>query len=165
MSDGNPKPAEGSIELPFRAVIAPHRSLSRRGFIVFMLVFGLANFFTGLVFYLKGAWPVIGFAGLDVALLWLAFRLNYRAGRTREIIEIDRDSMTVSAIDWRGRTSIMRFDPFWTRLTRDVDAELGTVTLHVGERGRSREIAAALSPPEKLTLADALGAALRCVRQ
>ena len=37
---------------------------------------------------LAGAWPVIGFFGLDVALIYLAFKLNYRSGRLYETIEL-----------------------------------------------------------------------------
>ena len=52
----------------FSAVLTPHRSLSRGGFIVLMLVLGGISLATGIVFLLAGAWPVFGFCGLDVLL-------------------------------------------------------------------------------------------------
>ena len=65
----------------FSAVLTPHRSLGHVGFLVLMIVFGGVSFISGMVFLLMGAWPVFGFFGLDVLLLYWAFRLNYRARR------------------------------------------------------------------------------------
>ena len=65
----------------FSAVITPHRSLGRVGFLVLMALFGGVSFVAGMVFLLIGAWPVFGFLGLDVLLVYWAFRLNYRAPR------------------------------------------------------------------------------------
>lgn len=70
----------GVIALPFRAVLTPHRSLSPRGFLILMSVLATVSFATGLLFASIGAWPVLGFFGLDVGIIYLAFRLNYRAG-------------------------------------------------------------------------------------
>jgi uncharacterized membrane protein len=44
-----------------------------------MAIFIAGSFTIGLAFWLLGAWPVVGFCGLDIALLQLAFRLNYRS--------------------------------------------------------------------------------------
>ena len=43
-----------------------------------MVAIGAVSFVAGVVFLLMGAWPVFGFFGLDVLLLYWAFRLNYR---------------------------------------------------------------------------------------
>src|SRR5574338_1098102 len=61
----------------FSATLTPHRSLGRVGFLVLMIVFGGVSFVAGMLFLAIGAWPVLGFFGLDVLLLYLAFRLNY----------------------------------------------------------------------------------------
>src|SRR5262245_10969759 len=58
----------------FSAVITPHRSLSRSGFLLVMLLIGGVSFVGGIVFYAIGAWPIVGFLGLDVLLLYWAFR-------------------------------------------------------------------------------------------
>ena len=58
----------------YRATLWPHRSLSRAGFRVFMIVVALVSTFASLPFFIMGAWPVVGFFGLDVLLLYLAFR-------------------------------------------------------------------------------------------
>ena len=60
----------------FRAVLHPHRSLGPRGFLILMLAIGGISFVTGMVFLSMGAWPVFGFFGLDVLLVYVAFKLN-----------------------------------------------------------------------------------------
>lgn len=165
MSQGNPiSAAPDDVSLPFRAMVTPHRSLSPRGFGMMMLAIGLASFTTGMVFVLKGAWPVMGFFGLDIFLIWLAFRLNYRSGRASETIEVAAGSMQVRQRDAKGREAVTAFNPYWARLEKGGDAELGTVTLHLAERGRRLEIAKVLSPGEKQGLAAALDRALALAR-
>ncbi len=79
----------------WRAILTPHRSLSRKGFIILMLVIAGFNFTLGMVFYLIGAWPVLGFMGLDVALIWWAFRANFADARRAEHIEITADELVL----------------------------------------------------------------------
>ena len=61
--------------------IWPYRSLSPRGFAVVMAALGILAFTIGLGFFLMGAWPVIGFLGLEILVVWVAFKLNYRAAQ------------------------------------------------------------------------------------
>src|ERR1700732_651676 len=87
---------------PFRAILHPHRSLGPTGFLVLMLAIGGVSFVTGMVFLLMGAWPVFGFFGLDVALVYLAFRLNYRTARQSETIRLADDVFSVERVSVRG---------------------------------------------------------------
>ena len=68
----------------FSAILTPHRSLGRRGFLALMLAIGCISFAAGLVFFIAGAWPVVGFLGFDVLLVYWAFRANYRAAGAYE---------------------------------------------------------------------------------
>ena len=68
----------------FSAIITPHRSLSGKGFLAVMALVGSLSFIGGMFFFLMGAWPVVGFLGLDVALVYWAFRANYRAAAAFE---------------------------------------------------------------------------------
>ncbi|RUX34507.1 DUF2244 domain-containing protein, partial [Mesorhizobium sp. M2A.F.Ca.ET.042.01.1.1] len=91
MSDTN---ASFEADQPFfQALLTPHRSLGRTGFLILMgaLVFGWAV--TGAFFLAHGAWPVFGFFGLDVIAVYIAFRANYRAARAREEITVSRTSL------------------------------------------------------------------------
>ena len=76
----------------FSAIITPHRSLSARGFLLVMALVGGMSFIGGMFFFLMGAWPVIGFLGLDVLLVYWAFRANYRAAAAFEEVRSRRPS-------------------------------------------------------------------------
>ena len=78
----------------YDTVLKPHRSLPPKGFVVLMLVLAGASFAIGLVFVLNGAWPVTPFFGLDVGLVYLAFRLSYRQARQTEALQLTEDSLT-----------------------------------------------------------------------
>ena len=70
----------------FSALLTPHRSLNRTGFVALMVFLSAVSFATGVVFTLMGAWPVLGFLGLDVLVIWWAFRINFRRGGATEEI-------------------------------------------------------------------------------
>ena len=53
----------------FSALLTPHRSLNRTGFIVLMVFLSVVSFVAGLAFLLMGAWPVLGFFGLDILVI------------------------------------------------------------------------------------------------
>ena len=51
-----------------------------------MGLIGLVSFAAGAMFFVVGAWPVVGFLGLDLLLIYLAFRASYRSGRAYETL-------------------------------------------------------------------------------
>jgi uncharacterized membrane protein len=151
--------------LPFRAVLAPHRSLSPRGFFILMAILGGVSFAMGLAFAFIGAWPVLGFFGLDVAIVYLAFKLNYRAARATETVEVTRDDLIITRTDARGRTrSVTRLNSTWAKL-EEQEAPDGTVALSLALHGRRYGIGRHLNSDERRSFASALRAALRLVRE
>ena len=68
----------------FQLVLRPNISLSRQGFTILMVLFAAICLVAGGFFLAIGAWPVFGFFGLDILLLYWAFRVNYRRGRRYE---------------------------------------------------------------------------------
>lgn len=152
-------PQPGGEPLLFDAVLMPHRSLSRAGFRVLMMLVAALSTILGLVFYLIGAWPIVGLLGLDVALVWLAFRLSYRSGRLRETLELSTASLTVRRTLPSGRAREWRFQPYWLRVEVDrPQAPDGRLTL--ASHGRRLTIGAFLTPGERISLAAALARAL-----
>src|SRR5487761_755734 len=105
-----------ALGLFFERVLLPHRSLPPRGFHVLMLILGLSSIAVGIGFVSIGAWPVFGFFGLDVGLVYVAFRLNYRSARRREILRLAGDQFTVERVGVRGKRRIWRFQPYWLRV-------------------------------------------------
>jgi uncharacterized membrane protein len=144
----------------FSAVLTPHRSLSRGGFIVLMLVLGGISFATGMVFLLAGAWPVFGFCGLDVLLVYLAFQVSYRRAKAYEQVTVTPSELTVRKVSHHGRISEWTLNPLWVRLDRVVHAEFGIERLFLVSHGRRLAIAGFLGPDEKASFALALSAAL-----
>lgn len=149
----------------FSAVITPHRSLGPRGFRILMLMFCLASLFASVVFFMLGAWPVIGFFGLDVLLLYLFFRWNYRTARAREEVLLTPLSLLIRKVSHWGDKREWHFNPLWVRLKRDEDDEFGLIGLAVEERARRLDVAGFLSPAERAGFADAFSAALAEARR
>src|SRR5215510_16535560 len=86
----------------FSATLTPHRSLGRVGFLILMLLFGAISFVTGMMFLVVGAWPVLGFFGLDVLLLYWAFRLNYRHAEAYEQVTVTCSTLKVRKVSHLG---------------------------------------------------------------
>jgi len=143
----------------FSATLLPHRSLSRKGFIALMLVSGVTESLLGIGFAVGGAWPVAVFCGLAAGLLYLAFRLNYRAALLSETIVLSEPELRVTRRHPTGRTESWSFNPYWVRfqlVRRDYEAD----ELSLASHGRRLVFGAFLSDIEKDSFAAALNAAL-----
>lgn len=150
-------------DLLFDALLLPHRSLSPRGFLLLMIAVGAVSFSAGLLFFLMGAWPVVGFLGLDVALIYLAFRINYRRACLSETVRLTRHDLTVERIGQRGEVSTWQFQPAWLRVQMD-DPPRPSSQLVLRSHGRSLPIGRFLTAQERSDLAAALRAALHRAR-
>ena len=62
---------------------------------MFVAVVGGTTLAVAAVFAAQGLWPVLPFAGLEIALLAWAVRASMRAGSKRETIAIDERAITV----------------------------------------------------------------------
>jgi uncharacterized membrane protein len=157
MTPGNAPEAEPTL---FSAIITPHRSLGGVGFLVLMGVVSVVSFAAGMVFLMLGAWPVFGFFGLDVLLIYWAFRVNYRRALAYEEVMVTASELRVRKVSHRGRVAEWTLNPLWVRLDRDAHEEFGIERLFLVSRGRKLPIAGCLSPPEKESFAAALSAAI-----
>lgn len=145
---------------PFDAVLYPNRSLGPFGFHLMMVAIVLVSAGIGAAFVMAGAWPVTGFLGADILLLYLAFRWNYRQGRRAEFIRLHGAELAVRRIEPSGRRREWRFDAHWVRVTIDEATKELTLSSH----GRRLSIGAFLSPDERLEVGKALRAALAAHR-
>ena len=149
----------------FSALLTPHRSLSAKGFVILMVAIGAISFAAGLAFLLMGAWPVFGFFGLDVALIWWAFRINYRHALAYEEVQITVTQLRIRKVSHRGVEKNWVFNPLWVRLEREAHDEFGVTRLYLVNQGRELTIASCLGPDEKADFAAALAAALAQARR
>jgi uncharacterized membrane protein len=165
MAEANTAPQDPSSESRsrFNAVLTPHRSLGPKGFMVLMAAVCIVSFATGLFFYLLGAWPVIGFMGLDVALIYVAFQLNFRALKLYETVDLTQDVLTVTRVAPSGRSQSWRFNPYWVRL--NLEPRLGRSSeLSLTSHGKRLVFASFLSDGERENFASALSSALASAR-
>ncbi len=149
----------GQQPLLFDAFLHPNRSLSHRGFKVLMAAAVGVSLVLGLIFLSMGAWPVFGFYGLEVLVIYLALRRNYRSGLVYEKVRLTSDQLTVERGDVRGAQGAWSFQPHWLKVTID-DPVRHESQLTLSSHGRSVVLGAFLSPEERLDLAKALRAAL-----
>jgi uncharacterized membrane protein len=159
-----PMTAANLDDVIFSATLVPHRSLGRRGFITLMGVIAGLWFLTGAYFWSLGAWPILGFFGLDFLAIWLAFRLNYRAARAYEEVEVGRTALVIRKVAPSGRVAEIRFNPAWVRLEIEAIKEEGVKRISVRARDQRVPVGAFLNPEDRKSFAQAFGAALAVVR-
>jgi uncharacterized membrane protein len=160
-------PADNTAPEPtlFSAIITPHRSLSGKGFLLVMALVGGLSFAGGMFFLLMGAWPVIGFLGLDVLLVYWAFRANYRSAAAFEEVVVTPSELRLRRVSHRGEVKEWTLNPLWTKLDRETHDDFGLLKLFLVSRGRKLAVAGFLSPNEKESFAAALSAALNEARR
>ena len=122
--------------LHFNALVRPHRSLNKRGFLTVMGILAAMNFGAGAVFIALGAWPVFFFCGADVALVWWAFRANYRAARAHETVQVSDDILLLRRVDQRGHVRAIRLQPYWLRVDMEEEPD-GATHLFCARTGRA----------------------------
>src|SRR5580698_9996929 len=164
MTTGNEFDPQSQPEL-FSALLTPHRSLNRTGFLVLMALLSVVSFAAGLAFLLMGAWPVFGFFGLDVLVIYWAFRVNFRRALATEEISVTPSELRVRRVSHRGHVVEFVLNPLWVQLDRKTHAEFGIERLYLVSRGRRVSIAGFLGPDEKASFAKALTAALQAARR
>lgn len=149
----------------FAVRLHPHRSLSRRNFHILIVVFSAMSCFATLPFVIAGAWPVAGFMGLDVALLYFAFRANFRAARAYEDVRVTPIELMLAKVSPKGVKAEWRFHPSWVRLQKEDHEEFGVQKLALVSRGQSVEVGHFLGPDEKARFANGLSHALAEARR
>ncbi|MEO3427785.1 DUF2244 domain-containing protein [Pelagibius sp. CAU 1746] len=156
---GDNPPPEARDKTLFDAELRPHRSLSPRGFLLLMAGVCAISFTGGLAFWLAGAWPVIGFLGADVLLIYLAFKASYRSGRMVETLQLTPRTLTVRRTWPGGRSRCWEFQPYWLQVDL-ADPPRHDSPLVLRSHGQSLAIGSFLTKEERAEVAEALRAAL-----
>ncbi|EAU41383.1 hypothetical protein FP2506_01410 [Fulvimarina pelagi HTCC2506] len=159
LTRSGPQPFDADKPI-FEALLTPYRSLGPRGFAITMALFGAVCVGAGILFASQGAWPVLGFLGLDVIILYFAFKLSYQAGKAREEVSISRSDLSIRKISPHGRVRETHYQPAWTRFHVKRMEDVGILRMDVASQGRSTEIGQFLNPDDRETFAKAFGEAL-----
>jgi uncharacterized membrane protein len=165
MTAGNDFDPAGDQPKLFSARLTPHRSLNRTGFLVLMALVCAVSFVAGVAFLLMGAWPVFGFFGLDVLVIYWAFRVNFRRGDASEEITITPSELRLRRVSHRGHVVEWVLNPLWVRLDQKTHAEFGIERLYLVSKGRHISVGSFLGPDEKASFAKALLAGLQAAKR
>ena len=145
----------------FSATLRPYRSLSRKGFVILMAVLIGLNFAAGTAFYLLGAWPIAPFLGLDVALVWWAFRKNYSDALKEERIEVTAYELILRRFDHDKEREELHFTRSWVKVELEEDKERELIgSLFLRFKGQRTEIGRFLPAEERKQFAGLLQSAL-----
>ena len=149
----------------FSTRLTPHRSLNQTGFVVLMVVVSAISFIGGLASAIMGAWPVLGFFGLDALAIYWAFKVNFRRARAYEEVSITLTELRLRRVSHRGHVMEWRFNPLWVRLDTVSHEEFGIENLYLVAHGQRVAIASFLGPDEKASFAKALLAGLQAAKR
>jgi uncharacterized membrane protein len=165
MTTGNDFEPEPEPPELFSALLTPHRSLNRTGFLVLMGFLSVVSFAAGVAFLMMGAWPVFGFFGLDILAVYWAFRINFRRALASEEILVTPSELRVRRVSHRGHVVEWVLNPLWVRLDQKTHAEFGIEKLYLVSKGRRISVASFLGADEKASFAKALTAALQAAKR
>lgn len=165
MRTGNDFDREAAEPELFSALLTPHRSLSRTGFVLLLLFLSAVSFASGITLLVIGAWPVLGFLALDVFAIWLAFRISFRRARAWEEVLLTPTQLRVRRISHRGQVAEWVLNPLWVRLDQETHETFGVERLYLVSHGRRISIGSFLAPDEKASFAKALLAALAAAKR
>jgi uncharacterized membrane protein len=147
----------------FDAILQPNRPLSPSGLAVVIGFVGLVSFVAGILFALRGAWPVTPFFGADVLLLALALRASVRASMKREHLVLTSEALVIERVSAKGEIKREEINPYWLRVDHD-DPELMGADLTLVSGRRRWIVGSFLGAEERASLAEALRHALRAAR-
>lgn len=150
---------ETQSETIFSARLMPYRSLGKKGFMFLMIFVVITCTISGVLFLHMGAWPVFIFFGLDILLVWLAFKLNYRAAKGYEEVAVSRELIEVRQFAPTGRITTHSFNPFWTKFKIDRHEEYGVMKLALLTKDSELEFGKFLNADDKESFAKAFGGA------
>jgi len=153
----------------YEMILYPQRSLGKLGFIILMSVISGLSFMIGVMFYLKGAWPIFGFMGLDVALIYWAFKVHYKTGRAAEIITLNHQELKIVRISHRGEKQQHIFNPYWVKLSMacppNVPQNIEESFIRISSHGKGIFVGLFLPPSERSEVMQSLEQALRDCRK
>jgi len=143
----------------FDATLKPNPAMSAFALKLVIGVVAIFNLGFGLLFVLRGAWPVTPFMGADVLLLAWALRATEIAARASEQVRLTPATLLVSRKPARGSPTDISLNPYWVRVEMDDPPESRSKLL-LWSHGKCVQIGSFLAPHDRLSLARALKAAL-----
>ena len=145
----------------FAAKLTPNRSLGTKGMRVVIALVAIMASIPGVLFFSLGAWPIVGFLGLDVVLVVWALSSAFRQTKRYEEITLWPDQLEIKQVDATGKEVLNRFAPRLVKLVVDRDFNERTTGLRLKSVDRDLALGAFLNQDEKSSFAKAFGTALK----
>lgn len=126
-----------------------------------MFCIAIVSFAAGIAFLMMGAWPVFGFFGLDVVLIWWAIKRNYKDAHLHESIRITDEEIVVIKIRENHPDQTISLLRPWARVRLEEDHERELIgRLFISSKGAITEIGSFLAPYDRKSLAQELSKVL-----
>ena len=143
----------------FCLLIRPDCSLSPGGVKAIVLIFSLVAFLIGGFMLILGAWPVLPFLGLEVAVLVVVFLMLQRRSTFYDLVEVRGDHVGIRQKSQYGETS-GTLNRYWTQIKLSGGRYWYPSRLLVGSHGKFVEIGAVLTEEDRIRTAKELQRAL-----
>lgn len=151
---------EGDTGEDLRVIVRPNRALSLRGMTALFAGLAVVVLTIGFGFVLLGAWPILPFAGLEMALVGAVLYRLLRHANDHEQIIVGRERVTVirrrGSREWRDD-----FPRYWIKVTLERRRGWYPSRLKLGSHGRFVVIGADVSEEERESLSATLNEALQ----
>ncbi len=145
------------------AVLTPHRSLSKRGFVILLMVLAAYNLLVAGFLLAIGAFPAPIFLGLDFLAVFIAFRVSYGRARLTERVQVTADLVRVLH-EGRGKPRTVWSSPTaFTRVEVDQRGE-HEARVHLRLSRRGLIIGDGLGPDARTAFAAQLETAIAAAR-
>lgn len=153
--------AGGAGQDTMRLLLRPNPPLSRRGRWWLLGLLGTVTGLYALLLASRGLWPVLPFAGAELAAVAVALRLTARRARRQEVVEVDARKLRIRR-DNPGRDTSVVFASGWARVRlQPGDARWHPARLEVGTHGRWVELGGFLTEAERRRAAGIIERALK----
>ena len=138
----------------------PYRSLNKTGFFILMFSLGFVSFVAGIIFMIKGAWPVFGFFGLDVLLVYIFFKINFRSGKKKEILILTKNQLIIEFYNSKKISKTYYLDAHWLQI-RLSKLKNEMSKLKISSKNKSIIVGSFLRYQEKIDVVKSLKKALK----
>ncbi len=137
-------------------VLNPNRSLTKSTFYLIIILLLIISISVGFFFYTLGAWPVIGFFGIDILFFTLIFYFHNKSLKISERIILTKNEMIIEKIKPFGKNLIVKFaPPNWINITIKKSI-YNKSRLIIHSHGSAIFVGDFLTKVEKIQLADSL---------
>ena len=137
-----------------------NQSLTTRGLYILMFFITIPASYIGISFYVLGAWPVLGFMGFEILLIYIAFKILFYKNKFYEHIILDSEKLNILFKKKNKIIKKIELEPTWVQIKIEKIYE-NEDTLIVSSHGKKIILANYLIPEEWLKLAGKIKSGLR----